>query len=244
MGPVTATALTAIIVIGGVIDLFPLRNSSYVEVNYERDDLVRWLRKNTKPNDIFLTDRFLTHPILLAGRRIFFGSHDSPAGHDLAKREPMYRQMFESKNPRRVFELLKQNHIGYVAFDDGVRTWRTNQRSLTNTFMSGIFRKVYEDKENRYRRLVIYKVPESVPANLASMDLSEPPVTAFQGGKGTGKGQFDNPRGLAVDSAGNIFVADTNNGRIEKFSPNGTYITNIGTKGGLRTIGRAEWNRN
>ena len=72
-------------VIGGIIDLFPLRNSSYVEMNYEKDDLVRWLSKNTKPNDIFLTDRFLTHPILLAGRRIFLGSHDSPAGHDLCQ---------------------------------------------------------------------------------------------------------------------------------------------------------------
>src|SRR5262249_29863685 len=91
--------------------------------------------------------------------------------------------------------------------------------------------------ENRYRKLVIYKVPESAPANLASMDLSEPPVTAFQGGKGSGKGQFANPRGLAVDSGGNIFVADTNNGRIEKFSPNGIYITSIGTKGGYGQLG-------
>ena len=121
LGPVTATALTTIIVIGGVIDLFPIRNSSYVEMNYERDDLVGWLVKNTKPNDVFLSDRFLSHPILLAGRRIFLGSRDSPAGYDPAKREPIYRQMFESKNPRRVVESLKENHIDFVAIDDGIR---------------------------------------------------------------------------------------------------------------------------
>jgi DNA-binding beta-propeller fold protein YncE len=69
------------------------------------------------------------------------------------------------------------------------------------------------------------------------MDLAEPAVTAFEGGKGTGRGQFDNPRGLAVDNGGNIFVADTNNGRIEKFSPNGTYITSIGAKGGYGQLG-------
>jgi len=230
IGPVTATALTAAIVAGGFIDLFPIHNSSYIEVNYERNDLVRWLSKNTKPNDVFLTDRFLSHPILLAGRRIFLGSRDSPAGYDLAKREPIYRQMFESKNPRRVFELLKQTHIDYAAFDDGVRSGE-RIRDPNEYLYVRYFQKVYEDKENRYRRLVIYKVPESAPANLASMDLSEPPVTAFQGGTGTGKGQFDSPRGLAVDFAGNIFVADTNNWRIEKFSPNGTYITTIGTKG-------------
>ena len=31
-----------------------------------------------------------------------------------------------------------------------------------------------------------------------------------------------------MDGAGNIFVADTGNGRIEKFSPTGTFITSIG----------------
>ena len=41
----------------------------------------------------------------------------------------------------------------------------------------------------------------------------------FQGGKGTDNGQFDSPTGIAVDGSGNIFVADTGNGRIEKFSP-------------------------
>jgi DNA-binding beta-propeller fold protein YncE len=62
---------------------------------------------------------------------------------------------------------------------------------------------------------VIYKIPGS-------------PITAFEGGHGNGKCQFDNPHGLAVDSGGNIFVADTNNGRIEKFSPNGRFVTSMG----------------
>jgi DNA-binding beta-propeller fold protein YncE len=62
---------------------------------------------------------------------------------------------------------------------------------------------------------------------LADTDVLEPPVTRFEGGHGSGRGQFDNPHGLAVDSAGNIFVADTGNGRIEKFSPNGTFVTSI-----------------
>src|SRR5438876_11354156 len=37
--------------------------------------------------------------------------------------------------------------------------------------------------------------------------------------------------GIAVDANGNILVADTNNGRIEKFSPTGTFLSIIGTKG-------------
>jgi sugar lactone lactonase YvrE len=228
VGPVTATALSAMIVVGGVIDLLPIRNSSYVEVNYERDDFVRWLNKNTKSNDVFLTDRFVSHPILLAGRKIFLGGPPGTVGSDLAKREPIYRQMYESKNPRRVFELLKQTHINYVAFDDGIRTGGSIKNQNEYLYVR-YFQKFYEDKENRYRKLMIYKVPDSVPPNVANMDLSEPAVTCFEGGHGSGKGQFDNPHGLGVDSAGNIFVADTGNARIEKFSPNGTFVTSIAT---------------
>jgi DNA-binding beta-propeller fold protein YncE len=53
-----------------------------------------------------------------------------------------------------------------------------------------------------------------------------------KGGKGRGKGQFDSPTGIAVDSNGNVLVADTGNGRIEKFSPTGSFLSSIGTKGG------------
>jgi len=228
LGPLVATTLAAFIIAAGIVDLLAIRNGSYAEVNYEKDDLVRWLGKNTKPKDVFLTDRFLTHPVLLAGRKIFLGSNNSPAGYDLAKREPIYRQMFESKNPRRVFELLKENNIDYVAFDDGVRHGELI-RNPNEQIYSRYFQKVYADMENRYRKLVIYKVPDSLPPSVANVDLSEPPVTCFEGGHGTGKGQFNNPHGLALDTAGNIFVADTDNGRIEKFSPHGIFITSIGS---------------
>src|SRR5438034_1306894 len=68
-----------------------------------------------------------------------------------------------------------------------------------------------------FRNAEIYKLPASPPAGVAGKDLPKPPVTAFEGGPGGGKGQFDNPHGIAVDSARNIFVADTANGRIQKF---------------------------
>jgi DNA-binding beta-propeller fold protein YncE len=79
-----------------------------------------------------------------------------------------------------------------------------------------------------HRNLVIYEVADFLPGGLAGKDLSKPPVTAFEGGQGNGKGQVDSPQGIAIDSAGNILVADTGNGRIEKFSPNGTFVTSIG----------------
>src|SRR5258708_34147023 len=44
-------------------------------------------------------------------------------------------------------------------------------------------------------------------------------------------GQFVDPMGVAVDSSGNIFVADTGNDRIQKFSPNSAFLTAWGSHG-------------
>jgi DNA-binding beta-propeller fold protein YncE len=52
-------------------------------------------------------------------------------------------------------------------------------------------------------------------------------TTMFEGGKGTENGQFDSPTAIALDGDGNVLVADTGNGRIEKFSPTGTFVTSI-----------------
>jgi sugar lactone lactonase YvrE len=236
-GPFAAAALTASIIAAGVIDLAPIRNNSYVEMNYHNDDLLKWLNKNTKPHDVFLTDRDHSGPILLGGRRIFLGPYSVAAGCDTSERESIYRQIFGSKSPARAIRLLNENHIDYVAIDDDIRQ-RKLIRDTNEYFYLRYFQKVYDDKENRYHKLAIYKVPASASVNLVALELSQPRVNVFQGGKGTGEGEFENPRGLALDSAGNIFVADTDNARIEKFSPNGTYISTIGTKGGYGQLGQ------
>ena len=48
---------------------------------------------------------------------------------------------------------------------------------------------------------------------------------------GSGDGQFNFPNGLAVDGSGNVFVADTNNDRIQKFTNTGTFLTKWGSTG-------------
>lgn len=48
---------------------------------------------------------------------------------------------------------------------------------------------------------------------------------AFSWGEpGNGPGQFNLPHGIAVDSAGTVYVADRENSRIQLFSPQGAYL--------------------
>jgi hypothetical protein len=60
-------------------------------------------------------------------------------------------------------------------------------------------------------------------------------TTGFEsefGKPGSGEGQLSEPFDLAVDSKGNIWVADTANNRVEEFSEKGAYISQFGREGG------------
>jgi sugar lactone lactonase YvrE len=52
------------------------------------------------------------------------------------------------------------------------------------------------------------------------------------GTSGSGNGQLAAPRDAATNAAGDVYVADYGNDRIEEFSPSGAYITQWGTSGG------------
>ena len=56
-------------------------------------------------------------------------------------------------------------------------------------------------------------------------------VRTFGSSAGTGKLQFRQPCGVAVDDMGHIFVADTGNRRIQKFTEEGQFIACVGQKG-------------
>ncbi|MEA3459633.1 MAG: TIGR03663 family protein, partial [Chloroflexota bacterium] len=51
------------------------------------------------------------------------------------------------------------------------------------------------------------------------------------GSRGNGPGQFVDPRGLAVDKEGNIYVADGGNHRIQKFDASGKVLLQWGSQG-------------
>ena len=227
-GKFLASVLFLLIIPGGLIDFFPIHNTGWSEVTYKNDPFIDWLKKNTTPRDIFLSDRFVNHPILMAGRRVFYGwpYYSWGAGYDATKRDKLYIELFETKDPWKLFHLLKENGIRYVAFDGAVRQASFIKRPNEQLYAT-YFPKVFED--SRINSLTIYKVPDTPPPKLSS--LPEDVTNMFEGGRGAGKGEFDLPTGICVDGNGNILVADSGNGRIEKFDPTGAFLSTMGTKG-------------
>jgi len=55
--------------------------------------------------------------------------------------------------------------------------------------------------------------------------------TSASGAVVAGDGQFYSPKDFAIDPSGNIWVADTNNNRIQKFDSSGTFLLKFGSEG-------------
>jgi DNA-binding beta-propeller fold protein YncE len=80
-------------------------------------------------------------------------------------------------------------------------------------------------------------VAATVALIVAMLVGSAPAQAAFGvvtkwGTYGSAPGQFNNPQGVAVDAAGNVYVADSSNSRIQKFSSTGELLTSWGSQGG------------
>ena len=51
------------------------------------------------------------------------------------------------------------------------------------------------------------------------------------GSPGVGEGEFNGPHGIAIDSLENVYVVDSFNNRVQKFTSDGTFIREWGSFG-------------
>ena len=73
--------------------------------------------------------------------------------------------------------------------------------------------------------------PPGQQPDAASPVASEPLVTDFVIGGANAAADLGTPRGIALDSGGNIYVGDSQNNRILKYSPEGTLLAQTGSVG-------------
>jgi DNA-binding beta-propeller fold protein YncE len=87
------------------------------------------------------------------------------------------------------------------------------------------------DRGRRFAGIALALMSGTLGGVVAPAQASNFALVAQFGSSGSGDGQFNSPEGVALDSAGNIVVADTQNHRIEVLSPTGGYVTSWGGNG-------------
>jgi hypothetical protein len=223
-----AVGLVGLVVAGGLIDFMPVKNQGLVEIPLDGDALYDWVRADTKPHDVFLTDVVSVHPILLAGRAVYFGwpYYSWSAGYDTFAREKEYRSLLSMRSARELVKRLQADRIAYVAVDDGLRQ---NVPGLNEDVLRSSLKLAFRGADGAYGNLSVFRVP-SDPRAADSLPAGVPP-TMEVAGVGSGPGQFTEPRGIATGPDGDILVADSGNHRIQRFAEDGAFRATYGSEG-------------
>jgi streptogramin lyase len=229
-GTVAAILLTVSITLGGFIDLFPFHNDGTIDIAVENDNLMDFVLHQTDPRDVFLTDSFVAHPILLAGRKIFHG-HDYyawSAGYDTDQRLRDTKMLYSETDPTTLMTKLNEFHIKWVCFDN---PFAQGEMGKNEWVYRGYFPKAFEDGTGKHDGFRIYRVP--TPEEWKQRDGH--PVGPVVAPTPTPSGPAPAPVekisrgfGIAVASTDELLVAEADSGAIQKIAPNGQFEGGLG----------------
>ncbi len=147
-----AALLVIAMTITGVADFMTLNNIDKNRGTIRTDDPVKdWVLDNTGPNEIFLTDIYVSSPILLAGRKLFYGwpYFAWSAGYNTRGREDIQRRIYGGTDAAALKQLVKENNISYIAVDDGNRD--SKDYELNEELISETFRLVFSNGEGNIK---------------------------------------------------------------------------------------------
>ncbi|MEW6238794.1 MAG: DUF2298 domain-containing protein [Candidatus Omnitrophota bacterium] len=149
--------------------------------------------------------------------------------------------IFGSSVKKEVLNQLGLYDIEYLIFSDFERRPAGGPAALKRFEEWGdVFRLVY-----RYGETSIFHIDKNLNAayGLAAQSATPAPlpppakrppefgVSMFEGGTGSGNGQFEEGRGMAQNAEGRFYIADTRNHRIQVFNPDGSFAWKLGEEG-------------
>jgi hypothetical protein len=134
--------------ITGAVDIISLYNmdkdGKAITVKVD-DHLLVWTKNNVKSDEILLTDWYSINPILMAGRKIFYGwpYYTWSAGYDTDSRFKIVKSIYGGSDFALVDKLIKNNKISYVVIDNGNRT--SEEYQLNEELFKKNYPVVYND---------------------------------------------------------------------------------------------------
>jgi hypothetical protein len=142
--------MVVVMTITGVVDIISLYNldkdGKAVCVKID-DHLLRWTEKNVNSDEVLLTDMYGINPILMAGRKIFYGwpYYAWSAGYDTDSRFKIVKKIYSGSDFNTVDRIIKDNKISFVVIDNGNRSSKDYQ--LNEELFKENYPEVYNDTE-------------------------------------------------------------------------------------------------
>ncbi|TYQ16207.1 UNVERIFIED_CONTAM: hypothetical protein Cloal_2729 [Acetivibrio alkalicellulosi] len=152
---IISSVLIIFLTLTGVIDLIAQYNSDKHYVSFKLDHPVLiWTKNETEPDSIFLSHSYVTHPIMLAGRKVFYGHSyfTWSAGYDVFDRSRVVNDIYQSTSSDKLKKLVQQHNIDYIVIEHENRT--SDKYKLNEDIIKNTFNLVFEDS---YYKISIYK---------------------------------------------------------------------------------------
>lgn len=172
-----------------------------------------------------------------------------------SKNEEAVKPFLGNKYLKRTYKLIWWPLEGYKDLSlERVANYLTDSQARADLFTAWFYHR-YKEQASQwpYVHTYTFNVRKDVAALLWDYAGQLPPqpsvddeyekkfvrLTAARaiGSAGAGAGQFQNPKNVAVDAQGNLFVADSDNGRIQKFDATGKFLSMFGSKSAPNVIG-------
>jgi hypothetical protein len=148
-----AVLLAFLLIAPGIADLWVYarinRNTVTMDLN---SPLVTWVRENTRPDEVFLTEPLAFDEFFYSGRMVYYGHayYAWSAGHDTAARDKQYRKLLNGYDGdyNQFRALCLEEGISYLLVTDTMRKDRNN--GYNDAFFTANFPVLarFPDKDN------------------------------------------------------------------------------------------------
>ena len=158
LGKVLAVMLVLTLTLTGVVDYFTIINKNKNTVSMSEEDAVYlWVKENSDPRAIFLTDTSVLGPFLFAGRNIASGHgyYAMSAGYDAWSRDELITQTYLSATPDELRANITALGVDYIVVSDAVRNMMS-ERGFPD-FSDAVIKETYPEVF-AFEDLVIYQV--------------------------------------------------------------------------------------
>ena len=113
--------LILILTFSGFVDIFPILNNHYHYIDdYQKNETAAWIKTNTLPKSVFLTNTYLYNPAQLVGRKTFldYGYFNWSMGYADGQRRQLLSQIFASSGSiAEICQILHEQKVDYILID-------------------------------------------------------------------------------------------------------------------------------